>query len=396
VVKGRVSVIIPGRNEVFFQPTVDSVLANARGDIEVIAIVDEEEADPPLHSDDPRVRIIRLEKAIGQRAAYNLGVKESTGEFVMKIDAHCMLADGFDVEMASTCPPDAVMLPEMRRLNPHKWVCKRGSTHYMFFGLDMYCHYWKDYRKRDEARGDITEVLTGQGSCWFTTREWNDHIGLLDERVGSWGNVGIEISLRTWLCGGRQLVNKRTWQAHYFRKDEGGFPYHMTGRDVARAHNYTRNQYFFKDDAFENQTRPFSWLIEKFAPIPGWEAYMVDHFKSNRVIIYYTDSKLDPRLANAVRKRIAKYIGPIPIISVSQEPLKFGQNICVGEKPGSTAVCTSSCLSDSRLLQMVRSATCVNMMCSTTQAILHTCPRARNTPTSIQTGIIIAWVLDPS
>ncbi len=140
--------------------------------------------------------------------------------------------------------------------------------------------------------------------------------------------------MRTWLCGGTQIVNPRAWQAHYFRRNEGGFPYPMDGRRVAKAHNYTRQNYYFKDDAFEHQERPFHWLIEKFAPVPGWEAYLVDRFESPRVIVYYTDSKLDLALANAVRKQIKKASGDaIPIVSVSQEPLRFGQNIAVGEKP---------------------------------------------------------------
>lgn len=52
-------------------------------------------------------------------------------------------------------------------------------------------------------------------------------------------------------------------------------------------------------------------------------------------MIYYTDGKLDetnPQLANAVRKRLKMISGLIPIISVSQKPLNFGQNVCVGEK----------------------------------------------------------------
>lgn len=331
---GKVSVIIPGRTERYFQQTVDSVLSAATGDVEVVVVLDGDEAEPKVRSNDPRVKIIRLEKSIGQRAAYNLGVRESSGEFVMKLDAHAMVSPGFDEALQAHCPENAVVLPEMRRLDPRAWKDKpRGKTHFMFFGLDLYCHFWREYRKREAAQCDYPEVMTGQGSCWFTTRKWNDHIGLLDEAVGSWGNVGIEVSLRTWLCGGVQIVNKQAWQAHWFRRDDGGFTYPMSGRDVARAHRYTRENYYFKDDAFVNQTRPFKWLIERFAPVPGWEAYLVDQYKSFRVIVYYTDSQLDERLANAVRKQIAKAAGPIPIISVSQKPLKFGQNICVGEKP---------------------------------------------------------------
>ena len=310
------------------------MLERATGDVEVVAIEDGEAWEPPLVSNDPRVKIIRLDTSIGQRAAYNLGVRESSGEFVMKIDSHALLSPGFDETLKAHCPPKTTVLPVMRRLDVHKWEHKpRGYISFMFFGLDMYCHEWRAYRHRPEAQIEYPEVMTGQGSCWFTTREWNDYIGLLDENVGSWGNVGIEVSLRSWLCGGQQIVNPQAWQAHYFRKDEGGFPYSMTGRDVGRAHAYTRDNYYFNDRAFEHQERPFAWIIEYFAPVPGWEAYLVDHFESPRVIVYYTDSKLDPRLANPVRKRLKQMVGPIPIISVSQEPLRFGTNICVGEKP---------------------------------------------------------------
>ena len=337
MVRGRVSVIIPGRTEVYFQETIDSALEHATGDVEIMAIVDcDEPPDKPLGAQsDPRVKLIKLDKPIGQRAAYNLGVRESSGEYVMKIDAHALMSPGYDEALKAHCPPKTTILPEMRRLNVHEWRDKpRGKTRFMFFGLDEYCHYWRAYRKRPEAKAEYPEVLTGQGSCWFTTREWSDYIGLLDEGVGSWGCVGIEVSLRTWLCGGSQILNPKAWQAHWFRVGQGGFPYPLSGRQVAKAHKYTRENYFYKDDAFANQSRPFHWLIEKFQP-PGWEAYLVDRFESPRVIVYYTDSKLDPALAGPVRKQIEKSCGPIPIISVSQEPLRFGKNICVGEKPRS-------------------------------------------------------------
>ena len=331
-----VSVIIAGRTEQYFKRTVESVLEAATGDVEVIAVVDGDEAEPKVESNDPRVKIIRLNESIGQRAAYNLGVRESSGKYVMKIDAHCKLSPGFDEVLKSHCPEKTVVLPEMRRLDVREWKDKpRGKTHFMYFGLDLYCHFWRDYRKREEAQVEYPEVMTGQGSCWFTTREWNDYIGLLDEGVGSWGNVGIEISLRTWLCGGSQIVNKKAWQAHWFRRDDGGFTYPMSGRQVAKAHNYTWNNYYFKDDAFKNQVRPFSWIIEKFTP-PGWEAYLEDKYEAPRVIVYYTDSQLEEKLATAVRKQIKKVAGLIPIISVSQEPLNFGKNICVGKKPRNT------------------------------------------------------------
>ena len=242
----RVSVIIPGRNEIYFQNTIDSILENATGDIEVIPVIDGYEPDPPLKITDNRVKPIFLKESIGQRAGYNLGVKHSTGKYVMKLDAHAMVSPGFDEVLKSHCPPKTTVLPEMRRLDPVKWKDKsRGKTHFMYFGLDVFCHYWKDYRKRDAAKVEYPEVLTGQGSCWFTTRAWNDYIGILDERLGSWGKVGIEISLKTWLCGGQQILNRKAWQAHWFRAGEGRFPYPFSGRQLGRAKDITFNDFYF-------------------------------------------------------------------------------------------------------------------------------------------------------
>lgn len=52
-----------------------------------------------------------------------------------------------------------------------------------------------------------------------------------------------------------------------------------------------------------------------------------------KVIVYFTDSRLEEELDGAVRKQILKAANGIPIISVSQKPLDFGTNICVGIKP---------------------------------------------------------------
>jgi hypothetical protein len=50
-------------------------------------------------------------------------------------------------------------------------------------------------------------------------------------------------------------------------------------------------------------------------------------------ILYITDSKLDPVLAQQCRDYLVKAANGTPIISVSQEPLDLGENICVGDLP---------------------------------------------------------------
>ena len=52
-----------------------------------------------------------------------------------------------------------------------------------------------------------------------------------------------------------------------------------------------------------------------------------------KAIVYFTDSRLEEELDKAVRKQILEASRGIPIISVSQKPIDFGKNICVGFKP---------------------------------------------------------------
>lgn len=47
-------------------------------------------------------------------------------------------------------------------------------------------------------------------------------------------------------------------------------------------------------------------------------------------ILYLTDNCLDPQIDRLVRATLLRQAADIPIISVSQQPIEFGQNICVG------------------------------------------------------------------
>lgn len=48
-------------------------------------------------------------------------------------------------------------------------------------------------------------------------------------------------------------------------------------------------------------------------------------------IIYYTSNREDERFERVIRERILRAAGGLPIISVSQKPIDFGTNICVGD-----------------------------------------------------------------
>lgn len=51
----------------------------------------------------------------------------------------------------------------------------------------------------------------------------------------------------------------------------------------------------------------------------------------NATIIYYSSNREHSGLEQRVRENILKVCGGLPIISVSQQPIDFGTNICVGD-----------------------------------------------------------------
>jgi glycosyltransferase involved in cell wall biosynthesis len=53
--------------------------------------------------------------------------------------------------------------------------------------------------------------------------------------------------------------------------------------------------------------------------------------KMDKTIIYYTGNREDEAFENKIRDNILRVKGNLPIISVSQKPMDFGTNICVGD-----------------------------------------------------------------
>ena len=92
---GKVSVLIPSRNEQFLAPTVDDLFAKAEGEIEVLVFLDGYKPDPPLQERDNLI-LIHSRKPLGMRHAINACASVASGTYLMKCDAHCMFDEGFD------------------------------------------------------------------------------------------------------------------------------------------------------------------------------------------------------------------------------------------------------------------------------------------------------------
>ena len=370
--KYDLSVIITARNEEFLARTVDGVLANKRGNTEIIVIFDGAWANPPL-VDHPDVTIIYHSESIGQRSAINEAIRLSTAKFVMKLDAHCIVDEGFDVKLMADCEYDWTVVPRMYNVHAFDWVCQsckdriyqsptpekclkcggkqvreivwkvrwHKRSDFMRFDSDLHFQYWGGLGDRPESKGDIAETMSFVGACFFMHRERYWELGGSEEEWGSWGQQGTEWACKTWLSGGRVMVNKKTWFAHLFRTQGGdfGFPYPQSGKQVAHARK--RSKEFFREGKWGKAIHDLDWLIHKFAPVPGWEnnqanvapVVTTDGSKVTKGIIYYTDNLIPFKFGHIVRQQIKK--ANLPIVSASLKRMDFGvKNIVVPLKRG--------------------------------------------------------------
>jgi len=314
-----ISLLIPSRNEMFLKNTIEDALKNIEADTEIIAVLDGQWDDPPIAQHE-RVNLIYVPQAIGQRAAQNLACKLSQAKYVMKIDAHCSFGKGFDRKMLEgfkEVGDNVTIVPIMRNLWAFDWKCmKCGKRWYqgptptkcietnfkgtgkpcdskefkrkiLWIGKERpqstsYCfdkephfQYFREYAKRPEYKKQLeetgfTETMSLQGSCFMCTRKNYWELELCDEKLGNWGNQGIEAALKTWLSGSRVLCNHKTWYAHMFRTQGGdfGFPWPNSGRETQKTKENVKNLLW--SNKWSKKVRPVSWLLEKFWPVPGW------------------------------------------------------------------------------------------------------------------------------
>jgi hypothetical protein len=52
---------------------------------------------------------------------------------------------------------------------------------------------------------------------------------------------------------------------------------------------------------------------------------------ADTTVIYYTSNREDEAFERKIREKLLEVIGDLPLISVSQKPIDFGTNICIGE-----------------------------------------------------------------
>ena len=288
----KVSIIIPARTEKYLNKTIEDILAKATGEIEVIPVLDGytwAELFKLRKIEDKRVKYISLPLPEDfdrhKRQAINVGVSIAKGKFVCWMDGHCVVAPGFDEQLAKDCQDNWAMVPRRYRLNPDKWDREgwegRPPIDYEYFMWQKLTKQrrFSKYRwdLKSEARKDIPidDIFTAQASFFFMTKRWFQRCGFMKvDGYTGWGQEGEEVCMTTIQNGGRAVVDKNTWYAHMHKGQMHGWMYKWT--NVEPSYEYAFKHWIYEEKEF------FVNLINRFMPLPNftpdWEKKLYNQY----------------------------------------------------------------------------------------------------------------------
>jgi len=286
MVRGRVSVVIPGCNERFMQATVDSLLAGAEGDVEILPVIDGGPPNPLR--DDPRVTPYHHAQQLGMRQSTNAAAQVATGQFLMKCDAHCIFAPGWDTALKTHCDGDWLAVPTRHSVDIHQWTVRPKDYNYHYltwpFDLSMYGYGlhaktfdWRTNKPVNARWADrpIDDLMSFQGSCWFM-HVANFHRLYprgLDHENYYFYQEAQEVGLTQWMSGGRCVINKHTWYAHLHKGNNA-----LHTLDGREGRGFFLNVYrkrsaekfaadYWLNDRLPQAQMTFVQFVERFLPL---------------------------------------------------------------------------------------------------------------------------------
>jgi glycosyltransferase involved in cell wall biosynthesis len=256
-----VSIMIPCIKEdmQYLEKTIDSLYKNAVGPIEFIVAFDGFE--PTKRPVD--IKYVAFCPRVGVRAAMNQMAAMAEGEFLLRIDAHCTITEGWDARMKESCLPKTTVAADIDRLIPETWQGEGFDAGMWAFDENIDLKMVRGW-KLPEHRLLEEEMLCTMGQGYMIPREYYLECGGCDEDHGVYGDLGAEWSLKTWLTGGRTIMRTDVVCTHLFRPGQTIFTIDQDMRERSKKRLY--DEWVVGNRG----SKPFWWLLNKFDHYAGW------------------------------------------------------------------------------------------------------------------------------
>lgn len=263
-----ISIIMPSRNEAYLDRTIKDLQEKAGGKIEIIVVLDGYDTERLKG-----VTYVHHPTPIGMRYAINSAAKLASGKYLMKLDAHCIVAPKFDLQLIADHQDNWIQIPRRFKLDEETWkpIFNEPPIDYEYwiwpFRYEFLSLHGFRWYERGEKRKDIMidDTLTFQGSFWFMTKDWWNKCDFMNDDGYNelHAQEATYLGNTTWYAGGRVVTNKNTWYSHLHKK-KGTRGYNLDRIKQKACYEYSYDHWVNKNK------EQFTKLIEKFWPLPNW------------------------------------------------------------------------------------------------------------------------------
>jgi len=263
-----ISIIIICKQERCLNKTLENLLATTIGDFEIIVSLDGTIQDTVK---DNRIKVLYNPNTRGRRVCINKAVEFAQGDYFFHTDAHCfMRTDNWNIKLMETCNKFSNSTVVSCILNVRAW--KKHLIRHVYHHWDSLSNsYWVDRApvKIEE------ELMTMTGCAWLHKRDqWED----FNETYSGWGYMGIEWTLRKWLCGidPRPIILRNDVICeHIGRVHKGSIDRtEWAGKVLSPKHTLGAIKHLYEERLAPNQHRDYAWLADKFNTCPGWDQWI--------------------------------------------------------------------------------------------------------------------------
>ncbi|XP_011263082.2 putative polypeptide N-acetylgalactosaminyltransferase 9 isoform X1 [Camponotus floridanus] len=174
----------------------------------------------------PKVRIIRASKREGLIRARLLGAAAAKAPVLTYLDSHCECTEGWLEPLLDRIArdPTTVVCPVIDVIDDttleYHW---RDSGGVNVGGFDWNLQFnWHAVPEREKKRhknpAEPVWSPTMAGGLFSIDRAFFERIGTYDSGFDIWGGENLELSFKTWMCGGTLEIVPCSHVGHIFRK----------------------------------------------------------------------------------------------------------------------------------------------------------------------------------
>jgi polypeptide N-acetylgalactosaminyltransferase len=174
----------------------------------------------------PKVKIVRAPERVGLIRARLMGAKYVTAPVITYLDSHCECTEGWLEPLL-----DRIARNKTNVVCPVIDVIDDDTLEYHYrdsggvnvggfdWNLQFNWHAVPEHeKKRHSHSAEAVRSPTMAGGLFSIDREFFERLGTYDSGFDIWGGENLELSFKTWMCGGTLEIVPCSHVGHIFRK----------------------------------------------------------------------------------------------------------------------------------------------------------------------------------